>query len=157
MFSSHSPHKITDLPIQILTFDSHGISSHPNHKSLPRGALRLLSTLSERHNMEVPRLFTLLSHPIADKYIGPLSALLAKFDVFTTSVIQMAGSAPSRGRSSPPGLPVFVAGVREYGIVLKAMRQHESQLVWFRWLYVLFSRYMWVNEWVELVPSSEAA
>jgi N-acetylglucosaminylphosphatidylinositol deacetylase len=22
--------------------------------------------------------------------------------------------------------------------------------VWFRWLYVSFSRYMWVNEWLEV-------
>jgi N-acetylglucosaminylphosphatidylinositol deacetylase len=30
------------------------------------------------------------------------------------------------------------------------MRRHWSQLVWFRWLYVLFSRYMWVNDLVEV-------
>ncbi|CAO3634099.1 unnamed protein product [Mucor fragilis] len=28
----------------------------------------------------------------------------------------------------------------------KAMRQHSSQLVWFRWLYVTFSRYMFIND-----------
>jgi N-acetylglucosaminylphosphatidylinositol deacetylase len=28
----------------------------------------------------------------------------------------------------------------------KAMRQHTSQLVWFRWLYVTFSRYMFIND-----------
>lgn len=30
------------------------------------------------------------------------------------------------------------------------MWQHWSQLVWFRWFYVFFSRYMWVNEWAEI-------
>jgi N-acetylglucosaminylphosphatidylinositol deacetylase len=37
-----------------------------------------------------------------------------------------------------------------YFTALRAMREHWSQLVWFRWLYVSFSRYMWVNEWVEI-------
>jgi hypothetical protein len=32
----------------------------------------------------------------------------------------------------------------------KAMLAHRSQLVWFRWLYLLFSRLMWVNELKEL-------
>jgi len=40
--------------------------------------------------------------------------------------------------------------VVDYLTALRAMRQHWSQLVWFRWLYVLFSKYMWVNEWVEV-------
>jgi N-acetylglucosaminylphosphatidylinositol deacetylase len=47
---------------------------------------------------------------------------------------------------------VFVPGWRGYRTALEAMRRHESQLVWFRWLYVLFSQYMWLNEWEEVVP-----
>jgi len=46
--------------------------------------------------------------------------------------------------------PVFVSGLWEYWTALQAMRAHGSQLEWFRWLYVVFSRYMWVNEWVEV-------
>jgi len=45
---------------------------------------------------------------------------------------------------------LIVAGVPQYLTALKAMRKHKSQLVWFRWLYVSFSRYMWVNEWMEV-------
>lgn len=39
-----------------------------------------------------------------------------------------------------------------YGWVrgVRAMLEHKSQLVWFRWLYLLFSRLMWVNELKEL-------
>lgn len=47
-------------------------------------------------------------------------------------------------------MPVFVAGGSDYARTAKAIMQHESQLVWFRWLYMAFSRYMWVNEWVEI-------
>ena len=47
-----------------------------------------------------------------------------------------------------------VSGAEGYARAHRAMRQHWSQLVWFRWLYVAFSRYMWVNEWVEVGPPS---
>jgi len=57
----------------------------------------------------------------------------------------------SRGRELDKlGMPLFVAGINEYLAGVRAMRQHGSQLVWFRWLYVSFSRYMWVNQWAEV-------
>ena len=43
--------------------------------------------------------------------------------------------------------PVFVAGINEYRRTVIAALWHQSQLVWFRWLYLAFSQYMWVNEW----------
>ncbi|KAI0090376.1 putative deacetylase LmbE-like domain-containing protein [Irpex rosettiformis] len=135
----------------ILTFDLHGISNHPNHKSLPHGALHLLSTFQQRHSVPPPRLFTLISHSIVDKYVGTLAPLLAKLDLLLGGAIQRYGLGPEPS----PGLPVFVSGTREYFEALRAMLQHKSQLVWFRWLYVSFSRYMWVNEWMELLPQPE--
>ncbi|KAI0696846.1 putative deacetylase LmbE-like domain-containing protein [Cytidiella melzeri] len=145
------PYVIQNNITDIMTFDSRGISDHPNHKSLPRGVLHLISTFQQKHpNTPTPRLFTLLSHTLADKYIGPLAPLLAKFDILAGGLLQRYGFVSQ----STSGLPVFVAGVHEYRQAFGAMMQHKSQLVWFRWLYMLFSRYMWVNEWVELVPPS---
>lgn len=137
--------------LQILTFDFHGISNHPNHKSLPRGVIHLLSTFNQRHATPAPRLYTLISHSIVDKYVGIVAPLLAKLDLLFGGVLQRYNVIPEPS----PGLPVFVSGFREYFGALRAMLQHKSQLVWFRWLYVSFSRYMWVNEWVELVPQGE--
>lgn len=34
---------------------------------------------------------------------------------------------------------------RDFRLVQKAMAQHQSQMVWFRRLYVRFSRYMLIN------------
>ena len=51
----------------------------------------------------------------------------------------------------PPVPAQFVATWERYFTTLRAMRQHESQLVWFRYLYVSFSRYMWTNEWEEIL------
>lgn len=35
-------------------------------------------------------------------------------------------------------------------VVQKAMKQHVSQMVWFRKLYIVFSRYMLINTLTEL-------
>lgn len=48
--------------------------------------------------------------------------------------------------STPETSLLFVSSPGQYLITHKAMRQHSSQLVWFRWLYVIFSRYMMINE-----------
>jgi len=52
-------------------------------------------------------------------------------------------------------IPVFISGAQEYLTALKSMYQHRSQIVWFRYLYVAASRYMWVNEWLEVrIPTA---
>lgn len=135
----------TPLSSQILTFDHHGISSHPNHISLPKGASHLLSSLSASSEKSRPRLFSLVTVPLHEKYLSLLSPLLSK-----TSV------SLSQSESSDRNGAVAVSSWAGYLRAHKAMRQHWSQLVWFRWLYVSFSRYMWVNEWVEVMPTNGA-
>ena len=95
-----------------------------------------------------PRLYTLVSVPLYKKYIGLLSPVLAKLSVHTQRLSFHTGLATKSADEL-----VFVAGAREFATAHRAMQQHWSQLVWFRWLYVLFSRYMWVNEWVEVSSS----
>ena len=51
-------------------------------------------------------------------------------------------------------MPEFISGYKEYVKALEAMQAHQSQFVWFRWLYVAFSKYMWVNSWVQLSAPS---
>lgn len=36
----------------------------------------------------------------------------------------------------------------QWFIAVRAMRKHQSQMVWFRWLYLGFSGLMWGNELV---------
>ncbi|KAJ6558680.1 putative deacetylase LmbE-like domain-containing protein [Mycena sp. CBHHK59/15] len=142
----------------ILTFDRQGISGHPNHNSLPDGVKQLMSSQKEM------RLFTLITIPLPAKYAGILAPSLAKFDLYGSNlfhhleaqltrllnVLGVSISPKSRNFAPPEPMPVFVSGFREYWVALQAMRAHSSQLVWFRWLYVIFSRYMWVNEWNEI-------
>lgn len=41
---------------------------------------------------------------------------------------------------------IFVSSFNSFIQARKAMASHQSQLVWFRHLYILFSRYMIINE-----------
>lgn len=43
---------------------------------------------------------------------------------------------------------VIVGSVWNWLTGWKAMLEHKTQLVWFRWLYLAFSRLMWMNELV---------
>ena len=93
----------------------------------------LNSTLST-----IPRLFSLVSASLLTKYTG-----------FTSLAI---GGLPNRivNRDADAAIPIFLLGFQEYMTALTAMMAHSSQMVWFRWLYVGWSRYMWTNSW-ELV------
>lgn len=106
---------------------------------------RLIASLAPTAD-RAPRAFSLITVPLLHKYIGPLAVAIAKFDIAFAALLRRYGAAP------PGRVPVFVAGVADYRTALNAMMQHRSQLVWFRWLYVSFSRYMWVNEWAEVRP-----
>jgi len=133
-----------------LTFDSIGISAHPNHASLIAGLKHILETfpVSSPHISAPPKVYTLISIPNFAKYTGVFAPLYAKFDL---SVRRMLGM-PAAGWEGDGVQAVFISGVREWWLAMRAMKEHWSQLVWFRLLYVLFSRSMWVNEWAEVKP-----
>ncbi|KAF8814674.1 N-acetylglucosaminylphosphatidylinositoldeacety la se [Phlegmacium glaucopus] len=145
----------------ILTFDPEGVSSHPNHKSLPFGAQTLIKTLSQTSS-NPPRLFTLVTVPLAAKYISILGPLIGKVVIYSFLVIQKLEpfvmnifptfypELAANKTHTAQSLPLFISGYWEYLRALQAMQAHRSQLVWFRWLYVAFSKYMWVNAWVEM-------
>lgn len=149
--------------------------------SLPQGAAHLIASLtSPEQRVVLPRFFTLVSVPLLQKYTGALAALTAKAKFMLAGMVRGFERDPDTPSELPPttlqspvqevlsptaeregditvggqSLPKFVSGAAEYKTALRAMMQHRSQLVWFRWLYVAFSRYMWVNEWVEVDPAT---
>jgi len=137
--------RLTLSSSQILTFDNRGITMHPNHLSIPYGVLHMLSSYPSSSGPP-PKLYTLISLPVVQKYIGPSAFVLAKFDLAFLSFLRRFNI------DTKMDLPVFVSGIREYFTALHAMVQHRTQSVWYRWLNVLFSRYLWVNQWVEVKP-----
>lgn len=87
--------------------------------------------------------YSLTSKSVVTKYIGILAPVLVKLKMSFSRVLH------STGRSKEDGIvrPIFVAGIRGYCRAVLATLQHRSQLAWFRCLYMLFSQYLWVNEW----------
>ncbi|CAD5208805.1 unnamed protein product [Bursaphelenchus xylophilus] len=101
----------------VITFDEHGVSQHPNHISCFM-ALQYLYT-----NGWIPsgtQVFVLESVRLLRKYISILDLLPSHF---TSTFLCL--SRPS--------------------MVWRGMRAHKSQLVWFRYLYLIFSRYVVIN------------
>ncbi|KAI1465074.1 LmbE-like protein [Daldinia caldariorum] len=134
----------------IVTFDSRGVSSHPNHISLYHGARAFVAALTRaRPGWRAPvDLYTLTTVALPRKYAGFL-------DVFATVgslALAGPGAASSRSDKGNPSLLVSVSalacGGREtYGAARRAMTEaHQSQMVWFRWGWIAMSRYMYIND-----------
>jgi N-acetylglucosaminylphosphatidylinositol deacetylase len=129
----------------ILTFDPYGVSGHPNHISLYHGISHLLaaSPAGIRHPLVA---YSLKSKPVITKYIGILGPMLIKLKVIFSRALNILVNGTNGSKVVPVG-PVIVAGIKEYRRTVIAALQHQSQRVWFRWLYMAFSQYMWINEW----------
>jgi len=104
----------------ILTFDRHGVSGHKNHSSIYSAMAYLVM---ENRLPKGTKVYGLQSVSILRKYSSlldvPMSFLLASV--------------------------VYTASVKDWCILHKAMAAHNSQNVWFRKLYMLFSRYILIN------------
>jgi N-acetylglucosaminylphosphatidylinositol deacetylase len=111
---------------QIITFDEFGISYHPNH----------ISIFQACHSLPSVEVYTLQSVPLWRKYISIFDTLY----VFT--------------RKHPSDRVIYVNRPGGTFLVQKAMRRgHRSQMLWFRWGWILFSRYLIVNE-LDLIPGT---
>ena len=123
----------------IITFDPDGISSHPNHKSLYHGAHTFLKSLMHRHSgWECPvRLYTLTTTNMLRKYLSVMDAPL--------TILAALVRKKELGRFPTPLL--FASGPVNYRSAQKAMTTaHQSQMRWFRWGWITFSRYMILND-----------
>ncbi|KAI8990787.1 hypothetical protein BDF20DRAFT_996795 [Mycotypha africana] len=114
----------------IITFDNHGISGHSNHIATYRGAREFVRSENNR-----VQLYCLKSLLVARKYIGVFDLMIPNVNRNKSNDLRLI---------SPP---------LAYLLTHKAMRQHKTQLVWFRWLYVTFSRYMFVNDLMKEVDA----
>ncbi|KAL4712398.1 hypothetical protein ACJJTC_001559 [Scirpophaga incertulas] len=114
-------HKLESLEIDTLvTFDRGGVSSHPNHCAI---FYAIAYMFVEKMLPIRCTVYTLDSVNILRKYITfldiPLSFILSSKRYFLRWT--------------------------ESRRVVRAMKLHRSQMVWFRYLYVVFSRYMVIN------------
>lgn len=113
----------------IVTFDKHGISGHANHRSLAK----LKTVYRNSKGMKNVQVWHLETVSMLKKYC-PLFTI---FEIFK----QTKRSSDNHKHS----MLRFVIGWKQYLVAIKAMVKHRSQLTWYRLLYLIFSRYMWVN------------
>jgi N-acetylglucosaminylphosphatidylinositol deacetylase len=106
----------------IISFDQYGVSGHRNHSSIYYALLNLPQT----------RFLSLQSLPIYRKYL----TLFEFIRIY------------SKPKSN--NLKTFILPIKYCLTPHKAMFEHRSQLVWFRYLYLLFSRYIWINDFEQI-------
>lgn len=136
----------------IITFDKHGISNHPNHRSLYHGSVRFLRDLMKgKSGYTCPvTLYTLTTTSIFRKYVGVLDAPLSMFlGVWSNVASGLSGSKKKDAAASGegPARLLFVSSINEWLVAQSAMVScHRSQMVWFRWGWITIGRYMTVND-----------
>lgn len=104
---------------KVITFDAYGISGHTNHIAISR-ALRQLGSSVELWQLESVSIFR--------KY-------LSMFDMVFTLI-----EACFRNNWN-----VNIVSVFNFMFLVQALRHHQSQMLWFRYLYSSTSRYMFIN------------
>ncbi|KDN46787.1 LmbE-like protein [Tilletiaria anomala UBC 951] len=129
----------------ILTFDSEGVTRHANHHAcfeavrLAAGNDKARASLGQTSPSHTLRILTLATVSPLWKFLGLPKALL---DNVTLRAKHRYGLA--QGSFHVLGAP------SHYWTALQAMRKHQTQLVWFRYLYIIFSVYMRSNTLMQL-------
>ncbi|KAJ3062423.1 hypothetical protein HDU98_001720 [Podochytrium sp. JEL0797] len=141
----------------IITFDKYGISGHPNHRALFTGVQHLLQ--SHPQLARKLKAYSLLSVPLLRKFISVLDLLPTFLLHFRTTLGHRKMLLETKNAHEVRQIlqnkqrkerVLFVNGPVEVWKARKAMGCHKSQMVWFRHLYLVFSRYMIVNELQEI-------
>jgi N-acetylglucosaminylphosphatidylinositol deacetylase len=142
-FSPRPPEATIDV---LITFDGRGVSGHPNHISLYNGARAFVAALirGKGPGYRSPvDLYTLTSVSLLRKYTSGL-------DVVAT-LTSWALNVKFKNKEHPAAL-IFLNGLGSGGgggvwTAWRAMTTaHKSQMVWFRYLWISFSRYMLMND-----------
>lgn len=130
-----------------ITFDDHGVSSHPNHIAVARGAAMARGRMT---TPSPPSLLHLRTTGVLAKYTGIASAAasLMLHAVSTPDHPKVRGTV-TVGTNTPP--PVY-GGLASAKAAWTAMRCHASQFVWFRVLWLIFSRYVFLNDYIATIP-----
>jgi len=130
----------------VITFDSHGVSGHPNHGAIQSGVLELLNSLSYPSSPSSSkkiskfnniRFYSLDSIFIVRKYLLFIDATLVLFLHF---VLRLFIDQDETGSSL-----LFALPFKEYSHLRRCLHSHNSQMVWYRHLYSFTSRYMLIN------------
>lgn len=133
----------------LVTFDKHGISNHPNHRSLYHGAIHFLRTLmKDKPGYSCPvTLYTLSTTNIVRKYAGIFDAPVTMFTGALANLFSGLSGSLRKSKNQPVDRLLFISSINEWIKAQRAMiYAHKSQMAWFRWGWISIGRYMAVND-----------
>lgn len=126
----------------LITFDKQGISGHANHIAAYNG------TRDAAVARDLP-LYVLPSLEVWEKYI---SVTFAVWETISYSGF-VPPSSPSKAAPYTPASEILIlASPAQYLRAVQAMFKHQTQLEWFRYFYLVLSRYMFSNRLVLWTP-----
>lgn len=123
--------------MQILTFDAGGVSGHPDHTAVNSGVALFLRTRAVTNY----RAGSSGSNPL-EAYALVTTGMLRKY----SGMLDMPWSLAT---SYAPPLGAFFSSFSAK-IAWASMAAHRSQFVWYRRLFVIFSRYAYVNTFTRM-------
>lgn len=129
----------------IVTFDDQGVLGHPNHISLYHGAVKFAK---KQH-----ALYVLKSLNFAEKYSFTVLTNLELFVSYITRVVNQIFRV-NLNISFYPAKTSLMRYYADLNMVLAAygamMYGHYSQMVWFRYGWLFFSRYLTYNHLIKV-------
>ncbi|BFZ57621.1 N-acetylglucosaminyl-phosphatidylinositol de-N-acetylase [Savitreella phatthalungensis] len=142
-----------------ITFDQHGVSQHPNHCSLLDGVRQYASGQRSRSSGgkgklnakvevgsgKVMPVWKLLTISRWRKFIGIFDAAVTVILV-TIRVASLRNSQLPKGIDKRDKFMCFMADPIQAITGQRAMTKHATQMVWFRWFWIIIGRYMYINE-----------
>nr|XP_045596801.1 N-acetylglucosaminyl-phosphatidylinositol de-N-acetylase-like isoform X1 [Procambarus clarkii] len=111
----------------VVTFDTGGVSGHINHSAL----------------------FSAIQHLVEEEY---LPETCEAFSLDTVNILRKYSSLLDVPLSYALSLCAFTVDRKRHSILQSAMRAHKSQYVWYRKLYMYFSRYVLINTLSRITP-----
>lgn len=135
----------------LLTFDAWGVSGHANHRATYRGVCSYLRSHSSITSTP-PLAYSLISTSFVRKYAGVLDAAFSWMEERRAEQKQRqrkqkrqaTGSAAAASSALSPPDFAFIFSLNPL-LSWRCMSTHASQFVWYRRLFVIFSRYAYCN------------
>lgn len=122
---------------QVLTFDEGGVSGHSDHTAVNRGVALMLRTRATTSSRAGNSGSTDSGRSALDAFELVTTGMVRKY----SGVLDMPWSLAT---SYGPPLGAFFSSFSAR-IAWAAMAAHHSQFVWYRRLFVIFSRYAYIN------------
>lgn len=144
------------LPLVLITFDSQGVSHHPNHISLYNGTLKFFNTYYKNQKSKLGRLYLLKSLNFWEKYSF---TLLTNIELFfhhlSTPFYKLFNFNINIGFfqniSDKSSIQIY-SDLNMLSVSYAAMTYgHFSQMVWFRYAWLGLSRYLTFNYLIEVI------